>query len=228
MQFSDKNLDLDRIKNLQKMRKYKKSKNSDINYPLINSRILSSIKPQNEIKSLNNSNSSTTTNQNLNDIDELMINDCTLLIKKFVLPKINAEPQNSSFILKKQVKIDINNKILLQDLLNDDVLDNEYKPNLIQKNEEIIKSLSKKNDFNRKNILRIKDIKALQAINDKIVVKKVSKEEWFSKEQDRVRLKNVLTNDFSKLEGISHLINRTLDSALEMLYSNAIALDKDY
>ena len=115
LNFSDKNLDLDRIKNLENMRKYsKKDKTSD--FPLINQQILCYTPHNDNLSSLNQSKSSAISNHDHNDIDELMINDCKLLIKKYVLPKVNNEMQNSSFIAKNNIKLDKNNKILLNTL----------------------------------------------------------------------------------------------------------------
>ena len=198
---------------------------------MINHRILLA----NDISKINDSslvnlNSSFGSNIEENDIDEIMINDDLLLIKKFVLPKISLENSINN-INKSRVKVDKNKKLLLRELLKEEDLIDLIDPSKIIKRkgkefvyssitEKKIKRISRKASRRQKD--KIEKIRSLVKKNSIEVLKNLKKEEWFSMNKDREKLRQLLNNNFGKLENISNSINATLDSALELLYKKAV------
>ena len=209
----------------------KDQKKIEIKLPMINHRILLA----NDISKINDSslvnlNSSFGSNIEENDIDEIMINDDLLLIKKFVLPKISLENSINN-INKSRVKVDKNKKLLLRELLKEEDLIDLIDPSKIIKRkgkefvyssitEKKIKRISRKASRRQKD--KIEKIRSLVKKNSIEVLKNLKKEEWFSMNKDREKLRQLLNNNFGKLENISNSINATLDSALELLYKKAV------
>lgn len=211
---------------------------AEVKLPMINHRILKSNTPQKDSNnSIYNFDNSSFSSQEENDIDEYLINNNKLLVKKFVLPKSVDESLQKSFS-KSRVKLDKNRKILLGDLINEGEIiklqdsivkkqkSQEYIPTQHTENTEYERTPNQTKKVIKKCSNNIINMKKLSLIR-KDEPKKVKKSYKFpsSNIEERQKLKQILNNDFMKLEEISFKINTTLDSALELLYNNAIALE---
>jgi len=214
-------------------------KGSEVKLPMINQRILNSSTPKpdsnNSINNLNNS--SFSSQEDGNDIDEYIINNNKVLVKKYILPK-SEDITFLKSLSKSKVKLDKNHKMQLGDLINEGeiskFLDKSIKK---QRSQDIIPTQHtdntefKRSPNNSKNLTEkfssnVINMKKLSQ-NNNLPSKIVKKQNKFpsSNLQEREKIKKLLNNDFMKLEEISYKINTTLDSALEILYNNAIAYE---
>ncbi len=214
-------------------------KGSEVKLPMINQRILNSNTPRPDSNnSINNfNNSSFSSQEEENDIHEYIINNNKLLVKKYILPKTEDNTILKS-LNKSKVKLDKNHKMQLGDLINEGeiskLLDKSIRK---QRSQDIIptqhtddtefkKSPNHSKKLTQNHTSQVINMKKLSQ-NNNLPSKIVKKQNKFPSTnlQEREKIKKLLNNDFMKLEEISFKINTTLDSALELLYNNAIAYE---